>query len=731
MQSNQNSNYGAAEKSSRLSDFLYEKALLYKNALSELSPEQILKFTAALDEEETRRIKAFAQETGSENEDPNGFDLLDKIWDLASQHRFSWNQSENDSSSKGFIFRLLDFDFDWVFSWWVSREVPERSSFASPSELEDFIIDAFSFGDFRKVWSILPERNLAFIIKSKPGFERFLPDEFKKTSLKTILMNNYTSGKVLEILSENDALSNHSSVIENICTLQASEAARLLNEFMKAWRSPSIADPISQTIGKGNEKIDKIFRAFWNDERNASLGKESFSDLVDPKYFGPAFISAVKESKDSYKSELGYFAGVRLAKQEIKPSAEAVRAQLNDIDVSLLEILDEKTIEDIVPVAELWHTLWLLMEYASKYDHQTELTGLRMVAATLAEKYPQIWAESLEWILTKASQIKGFVFSITLKLASINREVRNIIETLSESENQDLRLKASGLKAILNGFEKPNSEIARTLADAAAQFMDGVPFFPHPLEPLSATWLGSLGVEQLLNAAVKRAAGEFSKDLQTQGGDIEETLTKSLIKELELEFRSTELQIPLLGSSPKKNSAPIVSVSQRPISKSTEEPKYGCDLAFLVKADVPNRYLNTWADLVQVKKSNSLLNTEAAKSAGDSWMIKNKQLSDLLKWSATSVYWLFAVTGDVFVLPAKHLLAIKKGTGKSKGKSFTVGYAQVRSAAIPLEQYLVGLLIGQWLGTSAEETVKFAEGSLPNLRPKAIIEINVSIPDGQ
>ncbi len=699
--------------------------------MTNLSSEHILKFTDTLDEEETRKIKTFARKSGSKNNDPDGFGLLNKIWNLDSQDRFSWNRSENVSSGKNFIFRLIDFDFDWVFQWWVSQKQFERLSNTSASKLEDFIIGIFSLADFQKVQSILSEGNLAFIIKSKPELASSLPHEVKQTTLKTILEKYYTPREILEILSENDALSNYSLMLKNICSLEIHEAARLLNEFTEAWRSPTISDPISQAIRSNNEKIDETFRAFWNDERNASLGKESFTDYVDPKYFGPAFISVVKESKDKYKTELGYFAGVRLAKQEIKPSAETIRVQLKEIDASLLEILNEKAIDDLLPVAVLWYTLRLLIEYELKYDHQTELTGLRLEVATLAEKHPQIWAESLEWILMKATQIKGFVFSITLKLAPVNREVRNVVDTLSESENQGLRLKASGLKAVLDGFEKPNSEIARTLVDTAAQFMDGIPFFPHPLEPLSSTWLASLGVEQLLNAAVKRAAREFSKDLQTQGGDIEETLTKSLIKELETEFRSTEPQISLLGSSTKKNSAPLVSVSQRPVSKSTEEPKYGCDLALLVKADVPKRYLNAWADLVQVKKSNALLNTDVANSAGDSWVIKNKQLNDLLKWSATSVYWLFAITGEVFVVPAKHLLAIKNGTGKSKGKSFTVGYTQVRSAAIPLEQYLVSLLIGQWLGTSAEETVKFAEGRLPNLRPKAIIEITVSLPEGQ
>jgi hypothetical protein len=160
---------------------------------------------------------------------------------------------------------------------------------------------------------------------------------------------------------------------------------------------------------------------------------------------------------------------------------------------------------------------------------------------------------------------------------------------------------------------------------------------------------------------------------------------------------------------------------------------YGCDLAWLLHATVYGAYLSTWVDLVQVKKSKALQrNSNRKSSATNSWKIEIKQLNDILKWSATAVYWLIASEGEVLVVPAKHLLGIKRGRSKrATAESFTIGHHDVRSAAIPLEQYLVDLLIGQWLGTTSEDAVRFVEGD-SNIRPMSVVEITISVgPDNQ
>lgn len=80
------------------------------------------------------------------------------------------------------------------------------------------------------------------------------------------------------------------------------------------------------------------------------------------------------------------------------------------------------------------------------------------------------------------------------------------------------------------------------------------------------------------------------------------------------------------------------------------------------------------------------------------------------------------------MIPAKHLEAVRRGTEKHiNAKTFTVGYHEVRSAAIPLEQYLVDLLLGQWVGTSSEEVVQFVRGENSNIRPRVVVEVTISV----
>lgn len=111
----------------------------------------------------------------------------------------------------------------------------------------------------------------------------------------------------------------------------------------------------------------------------------------------------------------------------------------------------------------------------------------------------------------------------------------------------------------------------------------------------------------------------------------------------------------------------------------------------------------------------------------DSWRIDTQQLRDILEWSATASYWLLGAAGEVLVVPASHLAAIRDGAKRLRGSAFTVGYHEVRTAAIPLEQYVLDLLIGHWVGTSAETVLRFARGEDSRIRPRIIIEVQLSV----
>jgi hypothetical protein len=380
-----------------------------------------------------------------------------------------------------------------------------------------------------------------------------------------------------------------------------------------------------------------------------------------------------------------------------------------------------------MPTVELWAALRTLAKYEDKrWQHETEVLGLRATIAALATGAASLWADSLTWILIRGSKFGDFANALTLELATSSPAVRSALEKASRDDSEEVRLKAQGLLTLLHGLDESTSGLARTLADAAAHYIDGSPIFPHPLSPLSATWLGSTGVEEAISNGVKRAARRFAEEVIDQGGNIEEALTQALVKEIEVEFRSLKPQIKLLGSS-RGSAAPIFNVRQRPISKVSEEPIYGCDLAWLINGTVRGRYSSTWVELVQVKKTKVLQGRRKSGYRSDSWGIEIKQLGDILKWSPTASYWLIASHGEVLVVPGKHLLALRDGKGKKHAEKFTVGYHEVRSAAIPLEQYLVDLLIGQWVGTTASEVVSFAKGENTNIRPRTVIEVTITV----
>ena len=239
----------------------------------------------------------------------------------------------------------------------------------------------------------------------------------------------------------------------------------------------------------------------------------------------------------------------------------------------------------MVPAAELWAALRTLAKWEKeKWKHETELLGLRTRLLAIATQRPALWAGSLPWILLRAREFGDVAQAVTLELASTCAVVRDAVDQACEDETEGVRLLARGLKSLLDGLDEPGAGLARTLADAAARYMDGTPVFPHPLGPVSATWLASTAVERVIADGVRRAAGRFAAEVREQGADVEEALTKALVKEIEIEFRQTLPKLKAMGTPRSTLQTPALSMKQRPASKSTEEPEYGCDLAWLLDA---------------------------------------------------------------------------------------------------------------------------------------------------
>ncbi len=425
---------------------------------------------------------------------------------------------------------------------------------------------------------------------------------------------------------------------------------------------------------------------------------------------------------------IGYECGLWMDEEQRDPTREALELALTGL--GFVEV-DVEAIDAFVSHAELWACLRKLARYeAESYKRRTELTALRPRVAAFAVGAPATWAEALRWILARAGSLAGCAEAITLSHALNSGPIRDALNRAAADPLEAVRDRSRGIQAAFLGLEAPTTTASRQLLTFVARMLDGTPCFPHPLSPISATWLTAYGVERELCNGIRRAVDRFGSEVRDQGADIEEALTKALVKEIEAEFRTIQPKINLLGKS--ASDTPVLSLRQRPSTKKSEEPIYGCDLALLLDARVRGHFQATWAEFIQVKKSHALQDSAKKRSRSDSWEIDCAQLDGILKWSATAAYWFIASAGELLVVPARYLAGIRLGSGRSTTfKSFEVGYHDIRSVSIPLEQYLVELLMGQWVGASSADVIHFASGEHSTIKPRLIVEIKIAAGYGE
>ena len=705
----------AAEESPCLSALLKNEGLFKCDAVRWLEPEHVAKFFDATDASEARQLMDFSAGWyfSSDRIDTKGLPLLDKLNECSDGWRL--------------VARLATLEPAWVTRWWKWKT--NRSSVYGENRLTKVLVHALNTEEFRCHASELTDEVVAAIITQRPELLDVVPGERLGPILSLAVEGRGKIPDLAGVLSSHGLPSDAAAIIDGLLgSGQESNHLALLNELLTAWKGPPASDPVVRATTDGHERLDAILHSPWRVCGQPS-GKERddalWADGIQWNGLGRAIGTAACTIPTRFRLELGFSVGQRLAGSGLEPSAEAVRESIKSLGIEPTEAL----VDAVFPMAELWATLRKLAEFeASSWKHETELVGLRARVISLAEADPKLWAQALPWVFVRASALGHTTQAVTLELATISREVRSSLEIACDDKVESVRLIARGLRTLLQGLDDPKSGLARTLGDAAAHYMDGTPIFPHPLAPVSATWLGSTGVERAIASGVKRASDRFAAEVRDQGGDIEEALTKALVKEIEVEFRDVQPRLKRLGASGSRSPAPILSVRQRPASKTIEEPVYGCDIAWLLNGTVRGHFRATWVDLVQVKKSSALQHHRKTRFRADSWRINCKQLNNILKWSATAAYWLIASAGEVLVIPARHLEAVRRGTEKHiHSKTFTVGYHEVRSAAIPLEQYLVDLLIGQWVGTSSEEVIQFALGENSNIRPRVVVEVTISV----
>jgi hypothetical protein len=136
------------------------------------------------------------------------------------------------------------------------------------------------------------------------------------------------------------------------------------------------------------------------------------------------------------------------------------------------------------------------------------------------------------------------------------------------------------------------------------------------------------------------------------------------------------------------------------------------------------------AELVQVKKSEAL-GLRRRTTQTESWRIDVPQLRTLLSMSESSCYWLILATGEVACVSSRVVQGLGQGRSALKQGSFTMGYNDIRHAAVRLQQFLPELLLGAWVGSVDDKTLRFAQGEDMTIRPRHIFEITLTLSTDQ
>jgi hypothetical protein len=384
----------------------------------------------------------------------------------------------------------------------------------------------------------------------------------------------------------------------------------------------------------------------------------------------------------------------------------------------------------VVAQATLWRGLQVLAQYEAEYGRsETERLGLRTELMELAAREPEAWVLALSWVLEASHHLAGFAEAVTVALASDSAAIGDELRRLADGGAGRVRDRARGIAALVQGLADPAEKLAEDLLSFAVRQLDGTPLLPQPLATTSSTWLDSQNLEALLRASGVEAEAKFREYFTTQGGIEEEAVTGRLLAELERAGALAQARLRGLGA--RTGRSPTAVFSHRQVPKK-EERTYGCDVAFVVKIDGHRVKGTESAELVQVKKPER---RRGSKAFAPRWRIAKQQLADILRSSGSAAYWLLGTEGEILVVPAKVLQALIPTAGwRQKAETegdFSVDYFKIRSAAIPLAQFLVDLVLGLWLGRSDTEAVQFAKGEGRTTSPRHIFEIAVALGGGQ
>jgi hypothetical protein len=362
----------------------------------------------------------------------------------------------------------------------------------------------------------------------------------------------------------------------------------------------------------------------------------------------------------------------------------------------------------------------LILDLARGYGHATAEAGARRRLHQLISTQPNDWLALMPWLLRLIAKDTDLLGQTVFWAVEAGADWRPVLEAVAADPAERVRLRAAGLIDLVEhhpGHAAQLSALARLLDRRGHDSTRST--FPRPLSEPTSTWLSDLDLEQGFRRTIDSAVSDFATRFLAQAAAEEEGHVAALLTLVQTEMRLSGAVRNATGEVARRVQ---LTGDYRTIPKS-EEKTINADLALLVRIDVPTRVRATFAELVQVKKSRLTKQDPAF----DSWTIGNGQLAALLDLSPTATYWLLAVDGAVWAVPAKYLQAIAEGTGRGRGTqgSFTLYYSDVRHCAITLAGYLVDLLTGTWIGSPSQTMIEIATGQNAGTRPLALFELTI------
>ena len=495
------------------------------------------------------------------------------------------------------------------------------------------------------------------------------------------------------------------------------ELAKLdINKARVIGSDPSEADIIAQDIPEFN-----VTSSTRLDYRSSRGGSRTYTSLHNSRIYDVLPILSM-ENLERYPFLFGKVVALTLQVKGMPFNVETIGQALKRAPSDV-----ERT--TMCGVALLWADLAQLADYKSKerWKYHDQIRGVLARLSSHCESWPEAWVISAHDMLEQAEAIGSDGLDLLTAAGARYPRLRNVLlDIAGHDSNVGIRDHAAGMLARIAGVPAPGEGLSRWLVDSAARAFDGTPVFPRPLSSLAHTWIGSVEIEEIISRGIQQAMTRFGDWAKSQGAATEELVTGQLLSELETAFREASMRLAL-GSRISQDQE--ISVSQRPVTK-TEEREWGCDIALLLNAHIAKKVKLQTAELIQIKKSLAFADDPSDYPA-ERWRIDIQQLAALLKMSQSAGYWLILSTGEILCVTARWIHGLAEGREALAQGSVTLGYNDLRHAAVPIGQYILEIFLGTWIGSIEPQVISFTKGTNSRLAPRYIFEVSITAGDEQ